>query len=143
MKHEEHERLINGRLTSTWELDLIITSERGLAAAQVEYCINELCKLIDAPADWGNYENCAFIADGKYGGIEYETDGHYYHSIWLWVDDWCSKSNLSKIWYIVAAMVGDGARVEPWCENAFTKTFDYHFNNCYCVGYDAKRGYAQ
>lgn len=123
----------------SWYIDIEITSYKGLAAAQAEYCFAALAQCIGAPpVDLD--ENPDWVADGKYGGVAYDTDEHHFHNIWLWCDE---HADLPKILYIVAAMVEDGARVAPCCENAFTGTFDYHFNHCYEVGYKSKGGNAQ
>ena len=72
---------------SDFAIAVEIASERhmgNLSAEQVEFCIGELCKAIDAPplgdeADaYGDY-----TTDGMHGYLFYSTDGHNFHSITL------------------------------------------------------------
>lgn len=72
---------------SNYAINVEIASERhmgNLSAAQIELCIGELCKAIDAPLlgdeadEYGDY-----TTKGKHGYLFYSTDEHNFHSITL------------------------------------------------------------
>lgn len=101
-----------------WTVDLEVISDRSnLCAAQIEYCVGELCKAIGAPAKVTPLilptvegdEDCE--ADGTHGGLIYITNQHHFHKIELWADE---QSDLKAIMQIVADMCTEGCDVGVW-----------------------------
>lgn len=128
MKYNEKKR---------WVVDMgIISDDSNLDAAQVEYCVGELCKAIGAPADVkpasvseDDNDDGDGEANGIYGGLFYATDEHRFHKVELWADE---KSDLKAIMQIVCAMCREGCIAV--CRDGYERE-DYFLN----FGYKLKR----
>lgn len=113
---------------SDYAIDVEIISDRhmgNLSAEQVEFCIGELCKAIDAPPlgneadEYGDY-----TADGMHGYLFYSTDEHHYHGITL-----CATTcaDINTIVQIISAMCSEGCVATCSDEHDRDKT-DYLIN---------------
>lgn len=96
-----------------WSVDIAVTSDNALSAAEAEYCVAELRKAI-----------------GEHGGIDYTTDEHRCHAIAVFADE---HADLKAIMQIVAVMCSEGCTAVCWDGHEredYLLNFAYRLRHC-------------